>query len=299
MGDFVLKHRLSNRTALAMMAVFTLCIGNTACDDSERTTCCNEYFYRGAEEDTTAFSNNALTTTSYASRHAVYNNMCEFLTTLDDSYDRELSCNLKAVDSFIDAAKDCCYPLIAESMDYYLNEDLEAITLSQSYKNATTLFPVLNAMGPLAFQEVYPVNAYTWCVLNTNPTTFQCDLAGARAFEDSLRLCCGGDYVTDACYTNMVQSNGQCNLSPEEVCCNGLPEKDDISYISKDNCLAVYAAEKKCVKTPAEACCRNVRESSDKDELTRSICNDIFINERALCVNTDEKYEAYKNPIRR
>ena len=53
-----------------------------------------------------------------------------------------------------------------------------------------------------------PMNAYTWCLLNTNPQTYACDLDRAREFEKSLRACCHGDDIS--CISSYIKNNGNC-----------------------------------------------------------------------------------------
>ncbi len=66
-----------------------------------------------------------------------------------------------------------------------------------------------------SYKYQLPMNAYTWCLLNTNPHNYTCDLPQAREFERSLRACCNGDDTS--CIAAYIKNNGNCvNASEEE-----------------------------------------------------------------------------------
>ncbi len=59
-----------------------------------------------------------------------------------------------------------------------------------------------------SYKYKLPMNAYTWCLLNTNPRTYACDVNRAREFEKSLQACCLGDDTS--CISSYIKHNGNC-----------------------------------------------------------------------------------------
>ena len=169
-----------------------------------------------------------------------FEQMCLNAMTYDKKYDLNYDCKLREVDKYVDAALACCEPL-KDEIKTSLFDDVVSHPSEWTASDAELMLPLLNHSfnnrasdkyspdsiynydpysdahnmiwggnygNSGAYQYKLPENAYTWCLLNTNPNTYQCDLNGARAFERNLRKCCGGD--NGSCLAAYVKNSGQC-----------------------------------------------------------------------------------------
>lgn len=167
--------------------------------------CCAEYPYPEAQgEELLAYQQMCYTSVAYS------------------------GCKLKKVDCSIFKALECCKPLnegfqgISHESFRALPEILKAGGLS--FGAASFFLPVYAAsfsqedgvsMPVVPYTELFylPTNAYTWCFLNSDPETCQCDIQNAQAFEQTLDVCCGTDGTSEdrrACALSMVQNDGMC-----------------------------------------------------------------------------------------
>ena len=220
--------------ALCILSV-TLCI-LSACEPEDSEPCCLGYTYY----DDTAHSDDA------------FEQMCVNAMGYDEKHDYFLHCKLRDVDRYVDAAMACCAPLKAE-IRTALFKDVVSSTDDWTAIDTKLLLPLLDEIltvkcdkyGYNTSNEIYdnypygavlgdspcgdntspteldyryqyriPMNAYTWCLLNTNPRTYACDIERAHEFEKELQACCNDE--GDSCITSYIKNNGECVNREEE-----------------------------------------------------------------------------------
>ena len=222
--------------------------------------------------------------------------MCRATMGFDDKYNIFNTCYYKEVDRYIDAAIECCAPLLNPTTDRGVVPIGRTI---HDLPYASFMF-FLPSWVTHADQNPYteyfaPANAYTWCLLNTNPRTFQCNLQQAKAFEKTLYDCCTNAGNT-TCIQSMVFNGGKCPLETEN-CCVDLQDNESDGYISRGHCEEILLNTLQCVQTKEDACCYKVREDAwEEGDLTRTICKEIYQSTLGeSCIDDDNKYDAYKN----
>ena len=243
-----------------------VCFGTSSCDDP---TCC-EMYENGPD-------------TEYARQ------MCHNSMLFDNKYDLRDGCFLKEVDRYIEAAENCCAPLKSK-MDY---EFLSVTDLTEDNSMVSVVARVTFSDNSNYSGGYVPANAYTHCLFETNPRTYQCDIQKAQQFEAELNQCCGAlvDVLDRSeCITSFV-SKQKC----EKKCCAGLPSDDNDNYISKTHCEQLLKSSGECIETRSDACCRIAPIEPSRGHIDRNICKQIYTESNGECVNTDEKYELYKN----
>ena len=150
-----------------------------------------------------------------------------------------------------------------------------------------------------AYNPIYmPMNAYTYCLLNTDPSEYQCDVSKAVAYERDLKQCCKLANDLDECVKSFILNNNVCNYTNNHICCENLPEEDSDIYVSKSKCEDIYNRTDECIETMQDACCRNVPESASNGSITKQLCKDIYAESSGTCVNDDDKYQQYKESQR-
>ena len=188
-----------------------------------------------------------------AHRDPAFEQMCLNAMSYDDQYDLNYKCKLREVDKYVDAAIACCAPLKNDIQTVFLR-DVDFSSEDWTAEDSQLLLPLLDQIFSRRANSIYtssklydydpysnsvfiwdndtcrdhdgnpydcsfkydlPMNAYTWCLLNTNPHNYTCDLPQAREFEKSLRACCNGDDTS--CIAAYIKNNGNCvNASEEE-----------------------------------------------------------------------------------
>lgn len=232
--------------------------GMTACDYGPIVDCCSTYGYQPEN-----YTSNEIDT---------YRAMCYQTLTFDEKYNIGDQCKYKVVDRYIIEAKKCCSPLAStiESVGDYDDYD----------------------------SSLKPVNAYTWCLLNTHPRTYKCDIEMASKLEADANTCCNQAYDKEICIATYMASDGkECvNISEKEECCNSLPENQTSQYISRSKCLEYYDRENICVKTPSVECCRNLSNDNEEKYIDNANCQMIYRESKGeYCINTDELLEKYNS----
>lgn len=229
---------------------------------------------------------------SHNGRDDAYEQMCYNTMTFDDKYNKDAACSLKEVDRYVEAALACCAPLKSE-MEYieFEKEDLES-------NNSLGIFSIQIVLNSIPYCDevacagvLVPTNAYTQCLFNTHPRTYKCDIPAAQQYETDLNQCCMNASDKKSCVRSFVMNEGGCLAT----CCEGLPDQDNDQYISKENCLKVLNSSNECIETPIDACCRIAPKETSPGHIDRDTCKYIFTKTKGQCVNTDEKYEIYKN----
>ena len=242
-----------------------ICFSVSSCDDP---TCC-EMYSNGPDFE-------------YARQ------MCHNSMLFDDKYDVQNGCFLKEVDRYIEAAENCCAPL-GSAIDY---EFISITDLAEDNPLVSVVAKVAYARNPNYSGSYISANAYTHCLFETNPRTYQCNIDKAKQFGDDLNQCCGtldGNERID-CITDFI-SKQKC----EKKCCTGLPEEDNDNYISKTHCEQLLKRSNECIETTMDACCRIAPIDPSRGHIDRNICKQIYTESNgSQCVNTDEKYEIYK-----
>lgn len=209
-------------------AVLTCASLSIGCDPL-LISCCDGYIYY----DETAHPDDA------------FKQMCLNAMTCDQKYDLNFDCKLREVDKYVDAAIACCAPLKDEIRTSILNDAVSSpedwtaadtqlflplldeiftrrdgehyisaqINSYNPYDNAkyggNNIYESLTDESANKYNYNLPMNAYTWCLLNTNPQTYKCDLYGAKEFERSLQACCTGNDTS--CLTTYIKNSGNCN----------------------------------------------------------------------------------------
>lgn len=221
-----------------------------------------------------------------------FEQMCYNSMNFDGKYDSGDACYLKEVDRYIEAAVNCCAPL-KDKLEYQYcdKSDLESSSLLDSLfiSFALSVIPGCDDLG--CYGVLVPTNAYTYCLYNTHPRTYLCDIDAAKKFATDITQCCSNASPQYECILSYFKNGESC----PKVCCEGLPDQDNDQYISKDNCLKVLNSSNECIETPVDACCRIAPKDPARGHIDRSICKQIYAESKGQCVNTDEKYEIYKN----
>ena len=229
-------------------------------------------------------------TDNYVEKDA-YSQMCYNTMTFDDKYDKNEACYLKEVDKYVEAALACCAPLKdkLECMEFE-KYDLESSTPLESLLSHIVYIstPGCNETGCTGIQ--IPTNAYTHCLLNTHPRTYQCNIQAAQEYATALNNCCNNSSEKNKCISSFIKNGEVC----ENKCCDNLPDQDTDQLISKWNCLKVLNESNECIETRKDACCRIAPKESSPGHIDRNICEQIYTESNGQCVNTDEKYEIYK-----
>ena len=233
---------------------------------------------------------------------SLYAQMCHNSMAFDDEYDLDVKCRYREVDRLIDAAAQCCEPLKPDNNTSASNTlALRVWEPRISAELLTKFLPVW--LNHRMLEEVLsvrlPTNAYAWCLLNTHPRTYACDLQEAREFEQAFKdleqsvdECCADATYIDECLDAFIENGVKCvSLN----CCDGLPEQDNKTQISKSHCEEIVNTEKQCIQTPIDACCRKAPNASQTGGITKSICKSIYQDTSGKsCINDDEKYANYQ-----
>lgn len=199
--------------------------------DPELTPCCPGYTYYA----------------EIAHTDDAFEQMCLNAMTYDKKYDLNYDCKLREVDRYVDAAFACCAPLkdklktsfLSDVISQYSDwtaEDTQLLLpiLDQSFSNRAadkyksseiySYDPYSDSSNMIwggyyhyesdttiinyKYRYILPTNAYTWCLLNTNPQTYECDLYKAQDFERSLKACCTSD--NSSCLESYIKHSGNC-----------------------------------------------------------------------------------------
>lgn len=274
--------KLRNLFSSKITALFTMgaaSVGTISCVYGPDPGCCGEY-PPGLLDN---YSENELDT---------YQQMCLSLMDTREEYDRQANCKLKMADRYIYSAEDCCAPLKSDiSVQFFNRADFDEKIHYDYYFLYTML-----GRDNYSYNPVYmPTNAYTYCLLNTDPYTNRCNIDDAQMFEQDLNKCCKKAIDSYACIESFILNNNQCNRNDirTQSCCDRLADQDTDEYLSKSKCEEVYNRTQKCVETKLDACCRNVPDYAPEDGLTREICEEIYTTTSGTCVNDDAKYQQY------
>ena len=214
-----------------------------------------------------------------------YEQMCYNTMNYDSKYNSNDGCYLKEVDKFIEKALECCAPLKSD-MHYisFSRSELESSNALDALliEIALATIPRCDDLG--CYESLLPTNAYTYCLFNTHPRTYQCDIEASLQYENALEQCCANSDDAYSCTRDFIKNGAVCDTP----CCDGLPDQDNDQYISKENCLKVLKDSKECVETPIDACCRIAPKSSSRGHIDRDICKQIYTESNGQCINTDE-----------
>ena len=216
----------------------------------------------------------------------LYKKMCYQAMTFDSAYDLDSRCKLKKADQYIDAAKKCCEPLASAVYS------TGSIGSDYHYGNGYWEY------NDDRYKSIEPLNAYSWCLLNTHPRTYQCDLAKATEIESKSEQCCKNAANKTDCIADFMRSNGQyCNnASGEETCCGHLSDIADADNISKSECIEIYNNYGVCTSSPSVACCINLRDNTSAQYIDETNCQMLFRESNGeYCINSDELYEKYNS----
>ncbi|MBO4351038.1 MAG: hypothetical protein J6A01_08850 [Proteobacteria bacterium] len=221
-----------------------------------------------------------------------YEQMCYNSMTYDRKYDRADGCYLKEVDRYVEQAIACCEPLKSD-IEY---KEFEQFEIELTPLNANFSKIVLSSSPGCdselgCFHIAMPANAYTYCLFNTHPRTYKCDIEEAKQFDIALNECCMNAADNDECVRSFILNDAVC----VKACCEGLPDQENDQYISKENCYKVLKESNECIETPVDACCRIAPKEPSRGHIDRDICKQIYTDSHGQCINTDEKYEIYKN----
>lgn len=266
-----IKSYFSSKAA-ALFTMGSAAIGIISCDYGP-VDCCLEY------EPESQYLNELHDQNAYAQ-------ICHKSMGSSDEYDLDFECKYREVDRVVDAAVHCCAPLKPEDDDTPNTLKVSNSVSGNSTEDDTTV--------EINTRTTYvPTNAYAWCLLNTNPQTYACNLQKALDYEQAIKDCCSNSPHRDTCILSVDKNGGKC-IHSEPACCDDLPDIDTQELISKANCEKILNKTQQCIRTREDACCRNVPESSSGQGLTKAICKQIFQETSGQsCVNDDDKYDAY------
>ena len=263
-----------------MTALFTMSaasVGTISCVYGPDPGCCDGYL----PSSDGIYSENEMD---------AYQQMCLSVMDTKDEYNRQADCKLKMADRYVYSAEECCASIRSDIEVQFFNR----MDFSDNIKYDYYFIYTMLGRDNYAFNPVYmPTNAYTFCLLNTDPYSNQCDVVKAVEFERNLKQCCGHDSNDLSCMRSFILNNNECTQTDTHICCDGLPEEDSDTYVSKAKCEDIYNRTNVCVETMLDACCRNVPDTSSSDGLTKQICKDIYTESSGTCVNDDEKYQQY------
>ena len=255
-------------------------VGTISCVYGPDPGCCGEYT-PGPED---AYSDNVLNT---------YQQMCLSVMDTHEEYDRQANCKLKMADRYVYSAIDCCAPLKSEISVKFFNRNDFDNDINYTYFFLYTMF----GRETYSYNPVYmPTNAYTYCLLNTDPYSNQCNIDDAQIFGQNLDKCCKRATNKEACIESFTLNNNKCNRDDyrTQTCCSTLPADDTDEYISKSKCEELFDRTEECIETRMDACCRNVPDYAPEGSLTKEICQEIYISSsKTSCVNDDDKYQQY------
>ena len=218
----------------------------------------------------------------------LYKKMCYQTMTFDSDYDLAESCRLKKADQYIDAAKACCAPLASTV------SSTGSIGSDYTYDMDNGYFQYNDAR----YKSIQPLNAYSWCLLNTHPRTYECNLAKATELDTKSKECCQEATDKTTCIADFMRSNGQtCNNIPEnEKCCRHLPDTADDNNISRSECIEIYNNYGVCTNSKDVACCISLRDNSTEQYIDEDSCQMIHHESNGKhCVNTDALLEKYNS----
>ena len=269
--------KLFSSKLTALFAMGAASVGTISCVYGPEPQCCDDY----TPNDSGVYSSDEL---------LAYEQMCLSVMDTNDKYDRNSSCKLKMADRYVFSAEECCASIKSEiGVTFVALEDFSDSKQYDYYYISTSH----GSMNTIVNGILMPTNAYTFCLFNTDPFKYRCDVDKAIAYENSLNQCCEHTNDKDACIKSFVINNNECNYIDSPICCDGLPEEDDEIYVAKSKCEDIYNSTNVCIETMLDACCRNVPDTSSNNGITKQMCKDIYTESSGTCVNDDEKYQQY------
>ena len=269
---------------LVLLLSFGIFASTWGCTEPEND-CCEEYKPISATAQALGDDEDMI--------HALCYNSALYDTEAKDSR-RPLQdkCEYHEVDRFMDAAVACCAPLRgmnAKPRHY----SLRAGEISSGAKSV--FLPGFEGkyveshytIATKGFRVLVPNDAYTWCLLNANPSDYTCNLDGAREFATNFERCCGNSEDREACAYAMFQNDGACPAWAATSCCDDLGDRATDGKISKNSCEQILRREHRCVRTSAEECCYSLPLGSE----ARITCMEEFQSSGTCSAKANEKKE--------
>lgn len=233
-----------------------------------------------------------------------YLHMCHQMT------DNSISCSLKEVDRYVNAAESCCAPLNSEPVSYISLNEFRLNSSQQAYISTgnpwvESIYPVYyelshSASSSLNYSYSYiPGNAYSWCLANTDISNYQCDVQKAEAFGQAISSCknYSNDIDEKICLLSLMNSKATPvhEDKVDEHCCDNLDEKWDEFRITKSECLQILQDKNQCVTRHVDVCCMDTPYNFSAGHISLPICESIYYSsiKDYQCVNTDELLQEF------